>query len=220
MSKPFVIAIDGPAASGKGTLAKRLASHYGLFYLDTGLTYRAVASAMLAGQTSLSDEAAAVRIAEKLDLSKLDARQLASHAIGEAASKIAVLPGVRRALVAAQRRLAQQLPGAVLDGRDIGTVVCPDADIKLYIVADLHERARRRHRQIIATGASLSFDEVLAGLKQRDERDTSRRESPLKQAEDAHLLNTTKLSIDEAFEAACRLIDNKRTNCSGFAKGL
>lgn len=216
MIKPFVIAIDGPAASGKGTLAKKLAAHYGLLHLDTGLTYRAVAHSMLENNIDLADEAAAISIAEKLDFTKLDLALLASHAIGEAASKIAVLQGLRRTLVSAQRRMAEKLPGAVLDGRDIGTVVCPDATVKLYIVADVETRARRRYDEIIAAGTSASYNNVLADLKRRDERDMHRSQGPLKRAEDAYLLNTTKLSIEEAFEAASRLIDNKRTNCSGF----
>lgn len=216
MTKPFVIAIDGPAASGKGTLAKKLAAHYGLPHLDTGLTYRAVAHSMLENNIDLTDEAAAISIAKKLDFTKLDPKLLASHAIGEAASKVAVLPGLRRTLVSAQRRVAEKLPGAVLDGRDIGTVVCPDATVKLYIVADVETRARRRYDEITAAGTAASYTDVLTDLKRRDERDMHRSQGPLKAAADAYLLNTTKLSIEEAFEAASRLIDNKRTNCSGF----
>jgi len=216
MIKPFVIAVDGPAASGKGTLAKKLATHYGLPHLDTGLTYRAVAHAIRTGNISLTDEATAIRIAEKLDFAALDPALLGAHAIGEAASKVAVMPGVRHALVAAQRRMAEKLPGAVLDGRDIGTVVCPDADVKLYIVADAEERARRRYQEMITRGNSAAYNDVLAEIRQRDSRDMNRSEGPLRQAEDAHLLNTTKLSIEEAFEAACRLIDNRKVNCSGF----
>lgn len=216
MTEPFIIAIDGPAASGKGTLAKKLAARYGLAHFDTGLTYRAVADAMLACHMDLADEAAAVRLAQKLDFANLDAERLGRHAIGEAASKIAVLPGLRQALVAIQRRMAQKPPGAVIDGRDIGTVVCPHADVKLYITADVEERARRRFHQINAGANSAVYDYILADLQQRDRRDMSREESPLKRAQDAYLLNTTKLSIEEAFKAACRLIDNKRTGCSGF----
>jgi len=216
MTKPFVIAIDGPAASGKGTLAKKLAAHYGLPHLDTGLTYRAVAHSMLANNIDVTDEAAAISIAEKLDFLKLDIELLSAHTIGEAASEIAVLPGLRHALVTAQRQVAEELPGAVVDGRDIGTVVCPDANVKLYIVAEAEERARRRYNQIIIRENSITYDSILADIKRRDERDTNRKEGPLRQADDAYLLNTTKLSIEEAFEAARRLIDNKRTNCSGF----
>lgn len=209
-TRPFIIAIDGPAASGKGTLARLLAGHYHLPHLDTGLTYRAVAQAMIAAQIAPDDEAAAIEIAQRIDFSKLSPHILADHAIGEAASKIAVLPGLRKSLVEAQRRFAQTPPGAVLDGRDIGTVVCPDADIKLYIVADRAERARRRFSEIIAKGGSADYDEILADLTRRDERDMNRMQSPLKPADDAYLLDTTKLSIEAAFEAACQVIDQKK----------
>lgn len=208
---PLVIAIDGPAASGKGTLARKIAARYGLPYLDTGLTYRAVACAMLKQKLDMTDEAAAVKIAEKLDLSALDAAALSAHEIGEAASKIAVLPLLRHALVNAQHRFAANPAGAVLDGRDIGTVVCPDADIKLYIVADVEERAKRRYKEIVAKGGAAVYGDILADLQRRDARDMNRAASPLRPADDALLLNTTKLSIEEAFFAACKLIDAQKS---------
>ena len=143
-AEPLIIAIDGPAASGKGTLARRLAAHYGLRHLDTGLTYRAVAAALLEAGSDITDEAAAKAAAAALDLSALDRERLSAHGIGEAASKIAMLPVLRRQLVEKQRVFAADPPGAVLDGRDIGTVVCPDAVAKLYVTASPQVRARRR----------------------------------------------------------------------------
>ena len=203
----FVVAIDGPAASGKGTLARRLADEYGFHHLDTGLTYRAVAKALLDAHLPLDDEAQAVAIAEELDLSVLDRAVLSSHAIGEAASKVAVMSSVRVALVAAQRRFAQRLPGAVIDGRDIGTIVCPDAPVKLYVTASPRVRAKRRYAEMRAGGSADSLDEVLQYLQKRDARDMGRKDSPLKPAEDAHLLDTSEMDIEAAFRAAKTLID-------------
>ena len=205
--KPFIIAIDGPAASGKGTLARKLAAHYGLPYLDTGLTYRAVADALLEKHLPLNDEDIAVNIAGTLNLSSLDRNHLSEHKIGEAASKVAVMGRLRKTLVNLQRGFCENGKGGVLDGRDIGTVVCPDADIKLYIIASPEVRAERRYKEMIGKGEKADYTAILADLKQRDERDMNRTESPLKPAEDAHLLDTTKLSIEGAFNAACALID-------------
>ena len=193
---PFIVAIDGPAASGKGTLARRIAIHYGMPHLDTGLTYRAVAKALLDKGLPLDDEAVAAEAARDLDLREMDKAVLSAHTIGEAASKVAVMPKVRRALVEAQRNFANALPSSVLDGRDIGTVVCPDAAIKLFVTASPEVRAERRH------------EESLADLRKRDERDTNRIDSPLKPAEDAHLLDTSEMSIEAAFLAAKKLIDH------------
>lgn len=205
--KPFIIAIDGPAASGKGTLARKLAAHYGLPYLDTGLTYRAVADALLEKHLPLDDEDIAVNIAGTLDLSSLDRNHLSEHKIGEAASKVAVMGRLRKTLVNLQRGFCENGKGGVLDGRDIGTVVCPDANIKLYIIASPEVRAERRYKEMIGKGEKADYNTILADLKQRDERDMNRTESPLKPAEDAHLLDTTKLSIESAFNAACAIID-------------
>ncbi|WP_439530355.1 (d)CMP kinase [Pannonibacter sp.] len=208
----MIIAIDGPAASGKGTLARRLASHFGLRHLDTGLTYRAVAAALLANGLPLGDEAIAVDIAHRLDLGHMDRSVLSAHEIGEAASRMAVLPGLREELVRLQRAFAMVPPGAVLDGRDIGTVVCPDADVKLYITAAPEARARRRTAEILSQGKEADFVSVLEDLKRRDERDQTRAVAPLKQAADAHLLDTTEMDIETAFRAAVDIVTANRAS--------
>ncbi len=205
--KAFIIAIDGPAASGKGTLARNLAAHYGFHHLDTGLTYRAVAKALIDQGLPLDNEAIAARAAQELDLKGLDRTVLSAHDIGEAASKVAVMPEVRRALVEAQRKFAENLPGTVLDGRDIGTVVCPDAPVKLYITASAEVRAERRFNEMRAKNADADYNEVLDDLKRRDERDMNRVASPLKPASDAHLIDTSKMDIEAAFLEAKKLID-------------
>lgn len=202
-----VIAIDGPAAAGKGTLSRRIAEDYGFHHLDTGLTYRACAKALLDAGLPLDDEAVAAEMAAKVDLGGLDRSVLSAHAIGEAASKIAVMPSVRRALVEAQRAFSKRAPGTVLDGRDIGTVVCPDATVKLYVTASAEVRAKRRFDEIVAGGGEARFEDVLADVIKRDERDMNRADSPLKPADDAHLIDTTEMGIEAAFQAAKRLID-------------
>ncbi len=204
--KPFVIAIDGPAASGKGTLARRLAREFGYAHLDTGLTYRAVGHALLQNNLPLDDPSLAVKVAENLDLSNLDRSLLSAHEIGEAASVVAVIGGVRRALVEAQRRFATQLPGTILDGRDIGTVVCPDADVKFYVTASAGVRAGRRFEEIVNRGKQAIFDDILQDIRKRDERDQGREDSPLKPAEDAHLIDTSKMDIETAFQTAKAII--------------
>ncbi|MDH6264809.1 cytidylate kinase [Rhizobium sp. SG_E_25_P2] len=201
------IAIDGPAAAGKGTLSRKIADAYGFHHLDTGLTYRAVAKAMLDQGLALDDETQAAGAARRLDLSQLDRTVLSAHAIGEAASRIAVMPDMRRELVEAQRRFAHREPGAVLDGRDIGTVVCPDAEVKLYVTASPEVRAQRRLDEIRASGGSGDFKTVLADLIQRDARDMGRADSPLKPAADAHLIDTSEMGIEAAFQAAKAIID-------------
>ncbi len=203
----FVIAIDGPAGAGKGTMARRLADHFRLNLLDTGLTYRAVAHRMLEDGLPLDDEAAAVKAAGAVDLAALDREVLSQHAVGEAASKVAVIPAVRRALVEKQRAFARAAPGAVLDGRDIGTVVCPDADVKLYVTATAEVRARRRLAEIEARGGTADYARILADIERRDARDTEREDSPLRPAADAHLLDTSEMDIETAFQAARRLVD-------------
>ncbi len=207
MTRSFTIAIDGPAAAGKGTLSRLIAAHYGFHHLDTGLTYRAVAKALLDAGLPLDDEAVAERTALAIELAGLDRSALAQHQIGEAASRIAVMPAVRRALVAAQRRFATKDPGTVLDGRDIGTVVCPDAPVKLYVTASPEVRAKRRYDEIVAGGGAAVLEEVCADVRKRDERDMGRADSPLKPADDAHLLDTSEMSIDAAFRAARDIID-------------
>ncbi len=211
MTASFTIAIDGPAAAGKGTLSRLIAAHYGFHHLDTGLTYRATAKALLDAGLPLDDESVAETIARSLDLSGLDRATLARHEVGEAASRIAVMPAVRRALVEAQRRFAAKLPGTVLDGRDIGTVVCPNAPVKLYVTASPEVRAKRRFDEIVSGGGSAVFDEVCADVKKRDERDMGRADSPLRPAEDAHLLDTSEMSIEAAFQAARDIIDGALT---------
>ena len=200
--KALMIAIDGPAAGGKGTLARRLARHFGLRHLDTGLTYRAVADMLLSEGADLDDEDAALAAAGRLDFAKLDRDRLSTHGIGEAASRIAVMPRLRQVLVEKQRAFAQAFPGAVLDGRDIGTVVLPDAPAKLYVTASPEARARRRALELAGRGADISETEVLADLKRRDARDMARDSSPLRRAPDACLLDTTDLDIEAAFRAA------------------
>jgi cytidylate kinase len=203
----MIIAIDGPAAAGKGTLSRRIAEAYGFHHLDTGLTYRATAKALLDAGLPLDQEDVAEKMARRVELSGLDRDVLSSHEIGEAASKIAVMPSVRRALVEAQRSFSERKPGTVLDGRDIGTVVCPDAPVKLYVTASPEVRARRRYDEIIARGGVADFDAIFADVKKRDERDMGRADSPLKPAADAHLLDTSEMSIEAAFQAAKAIVD-------------
>jgi cytidylate kinase len=205
----LVIAIDGPAASGKGTLARRLASHFGLRHLDTGLTYRAVAERLLAAGARHDDEPAAVAAAEALDLATRDPARLAAHRIGEAASRVAVMPELRRALRERQRAFGAAPPGAVLDGRDIGTVVFPDASAKLYVTASPETRARRRALELAAAGNHIGEAEVLEDLKRRDARDMARTDSPLRPAADAYLLDTTDLDIEAAFRAAVDYVSRR-----------
>ncbi|MER2264510.1 (d)CMP kinase [Methylobacterium oxalidis] len=208
----MVIAIDGPAASGKGTLAKRLAEHYGLPHLDTGLLYRAVARSMLDAGLPLDDESAAARAAASLIADKLADPRLRERAMGEAASRISAVPAVRSALLAWQQRFAANAVGAVLDGRDIGTVVCPHARVKLFITASSEERARRRHRELTLRGEETTFVAILADIEARDARDASRATAPLRAAEDATVLDTTELDPDEAFAAAKQVVDGARAH--------
>ncbi|SEH89817.1 cytidylate kinase [Methylobacterium sp. 275MFSha3.1] len=207
---PLVIAIDGPAASGKGTLAKRLADHYGLPHLDTGLLYRAVALALIDAGLSLDDAAAAARAAQALDAGRLDDPRLRERAMGEAASRVSSVPEVRAGLLAWQRRFAADPQGAVLDGRDIGTVVCPEAAVKLFITASSEERARRRHRELAGRGEAATFAAILADIEARDARDASRSAAPLRMAEDAIRLDTTELDADAAFDEARDIVERTR----------
>ncbi|MFG1480065.1 (d)CMP kinase [Xanthobacter sp. V4C-4] len=204
----MIIAIDGPAASGKGTLARRLAAHFGLPHIDTGLLYRAVGAACLSADV-LGDDAAAARIAATLDLAALDADALRSAQVGEAASRVAAVPQVRAALLDLQRRFAAQPGGAVLDGRDIGTVICPDAPAKLFVTAAPEVRAERRYKELLRRGESVTYAEVLADIRKRDSRDSSRASAPLTKADDAVLLDTSGLGIEDAFQAALRLVEGQ-----------
>jgi cytidylate kinase len=207
MTGSFIIAIDGPAAAGKGTLSRRIAEQYGFHHLDTGLTYRATAKALIDAGLPLDDETVAEKMALEVELAGLDRDILSRHEIGEAASKIAVMPAVRRALVEAQRRFSEKLPGTVLDGRDIGTVVCPAAPVKLYVTASPEVRATRRYGEIISKGGVADFEAIFEDVKRRDDRDMNRADSPMKPAVDAHLLDTSEMSIEAAFQAAKSFID-------------
>ena len=206
----MIIAIDGPAASGKGTLGKQLAAHYGLRHLDTGLIYRAVAMALLDAGHSPDNRARAVAAAEAIDPARFPAPALKSQAVGAAASLVSAIPEVRKAVLAFQRSFGRTPPGAVLDGRDIGTVIFPDAEVKIFVTATPEVRAGRRTAELRATGAAVEPAEVLADIKRRDERDTTRAAAPLKAAPDAHLLDTTHLDIDAAFRAAIDIVEAVR----------
>lgn len=207
----MIIAIDGPAASGKGTIAKQIASVYGLHHLDTGLIYRAVAKALLDAGRSPENTEAALAAAIALDPAKFGEPALKTQKVTEAASVVAAIPEVRQALMNYQRAFATKSPGAVLDGRDIGTVIAPGADVKLFVVATPQVRAARRVLELRARGEDADENAVLADLLRRDERDSRRTAAPLKAAPDAHLLDTTHLSIDAAFRAAVDIIEAART---------
>jgi cytidylate kinase len=211
MLKPMIIAIDGPAASGKGTIAKQVAAIYGLPHLDTGLIYRAVAKAVLDAGYAPDNVEKAIDAAIALDPTQFDESALKAPAITEAASVVAAIPEVRQALMNYQRGFATKPPGAVLDGRDIGTVIAPGADVKIFVVATPEVRAARRTAEMRARGEPADEKEVLADLLRRDERDSRRTAAPLKAAPDAHLLDTTHLGIDAAFRAAVDIIEAVRT---------
>ncbi|MEO1659075.1 MAG: (d)CMP kinase [Pseudomonadota bacterium] len=207
MSKALVVAVDGPAASGKGTLSRRIARVYGIRYLDTGKLYRGVGWMMISQGFDPTDAVKAEEAARALDPETVDRSELRTHEAGRAASVVAAHPGVRAALLDFQRSFAAEPPGAVLDGRDIGTVICPDAPVKLFVTATVEERAKRRYKELQEQDPSLSLEAVVEQIKRRDERDQSRDAAPMKPAADAHLLDTTSLDIDAAFAAACRVID-------------
>ncbi|HVX91653.1 MAG TPA: (d)CMP kinase [Xanthobacteraceae bacterium] len=206
----MIIAIDGPAASGKGTLGKQLAAHYGLRHLDTGLLYRAVAKAVLDAGKSAADENAALAAALTLDPAGFDEIALKAPAVGEAASIVSAIPQVRAALLAFQREFAAAPPGAVLDGRDIGTVICPDADVKIYVTAAPEVRARRRALEFAKAGKPMDEAAVLADIRARDDRDMNRAAAPLKQARDAHLLDTSEMDISTVIRAAIDIVEATR----------
>lgn len=211
MTRPLIIAVDGPAASGKGTIAARLARTFGLPFLDTGLLYRAVGIGVLDAGGSLDDAAAAEAVARALKAESLqDADRLTSGDAGEAASRVAGYPGVRAALLEFQRAFAAQPGGAVLDGRDIGTVIAPDAPAKLFITATPEVRARRRWKQLTGRGDVIAYEGMLADIMRRDERDAGRGAAPMVQAQDAVLLDTTDMDIETAFDAARRIVEAAR----------
>ena len=199
----FTIAIDGPAAAGKGTLARALASHYGMAYLDTGLLYRAVGAGVLAGGE-------AVAVAQALDPSDLENDALRTQTVAEAASQVAAIPQVRAALVAFQRQFARRDGGAVLDGRDIGTVICPEAEAKLFVTASPETRAERRYLEMTAKGAEADRAAILEEVMARDARDTGRTDAPLRAADDATTIDTSDLTAAEALARAIALVDARR----------
>jgi len=209
----IVVAVDGPAASGKGTLARRLATQFDFAYLDTGKLYRAVGLKVLRTGGDPEDEDAAEAAARALDVTELDDPALSGDDAASAASKVAAQDAVRAALLDFQRTFAATPPegkaGAILDGRDIGTVICPDATAKLYITADVGVRADRRHKELLNRGEASIYPRVLDDLKARDERDMNRATAPLRPADDADVLDTTELDADEAFQAALRLVGER-----------
>jgi cytidylate kinase len=206
----MIITIDGPAASGKGTIARRVAGHYRLPHLDTGLLYRAVALRLLDRGQALDDVAAAVAAARELRIGSLDAERLRERSIGEAASRVAIFPEVRAALLKLQKDFAHRPEGAVLDGRDTGTVIAPEADVKIFVTASAEVRANRRFRELAATGEKRTLEAVLAAIRERDRRDSERAIAPLKPAPDATLLDTTELDIEAAFRAALSIVEVAR----------
>lgn len=206
----MIITIDGPAASGKGTIARRVAGHYKLPHLDTGLLYRGVAVRLLDRGHALDDVKAAIAAARELDIASLDAERLRERSIGEAASRVAVFPEVRAALLTLQKDFAHRPEGAVLDGRDTGTVIAPEADVKIFVTASAEMRAERRFRELTAKGEKMTLEAVLAAIRERDRRDSERAIAPLKAAPDAVLLDTTDLDIEAAFRAALSIVEVAR----------
>jgi cytidylate kinase len=206
----MIIAIDGPAASGKGTLARRLAAHYNLPHLDTGLLYRATAALLIDQGRSLIDTDAAVAAARGLALVDFDEARLRGREMGEAASIVAAIPAVRAALIEAQRQFARRPDGAVLDGRDIGTVICPEAEVKIFVTASPAARAQRRALELAARGERADYPAILAEIQRRDARDSGRDAAPLKAAEDAAILDTTLLNVEAAFDAARNIVEMRR----------
>jgi cytidylate kinase len=216
--KPFVIALDGPAAAGKGTLAKRLAAHFNLAYLDTGSLYRAVGLSVLRQGKDPTDPVAATEAAKSLPADLLQDPDLRSAAAGDASSKVAAIPGVRAALFDWQRRFAADpqpagdgslRSGSVLDGRDIGTVICPDAEVKIFVTASPEARANRRLKELQARGEKAIYARVLEDIVARDARDTARADAPMKAAEDAVHLDTSDLDIDQVFAKAKAIVDER-----------
>lgn len=202
----MIVTIDGPAASGKGTLARRLADHLKIPHLDTGLLYRCVAEHLLAEGHALDDAAAALQAARSVRLTGLDRERLSRAGLGEAASRIAAIPEVRAALLKLQQDFARQPGGAVLDGRDTGTVIAPEAEVKIFVTASPEVRAGRRHRELAAQGDPIAYEQVLSDIRRRDERDAGRAAAPLKPAPDAVLLDTTALDIEAAFREVLNIV--------------
>lgn len=209
-SRPLVIAVDGPAASGKGTLAKKIADALGLEYLDTGAIYRAVGLKVIRQGIAMDNEAAIIKIAASLTPSDLTDDGLYAEGVGMVASIVSAIPEVRQVLFSMQRDIAQGSKGAVLDGRDIGTVICPDADFKFYITANIEARAERRYKQLQNQGKSTIYKDVLEDLQKRDDRDSSRAVAPMMQAEDAIHIDTTDMDAHEVLQKVLAIIRNSR----------
>ena len=210
----LIVAIDGPAASGKGTIAKKLAEYFNLSYLDTGILYRAVALQLLTKGMNEKDSQSAEKVARQVSIASIDHTGIRTQAVSDLASKIAAIPGVRQELLDRQRRFAQNpdpgKDGAILDGRDIGTVVCPHADFKIFIIADLEIRAKRRWKELLQSDPTVIYCEVLEEMRSRDERDTNRKDAPLVVTSDSIVINTSNMSIDVSFEAAKNWILSRR----------
>lgn len=210
----MIIAIDGPAASGKGTLSRRLAEALGFAHLDTGKLYRAVGFAVLQAGGDPADPEAAEKAARALDASQLSNPELTLDHVADAASKVAAIPGVRKALLDFQRSFAKEPPGkakgAVLDGRDIGTVICPDAPVKFFVTADVEIRAQRRHKELLDRGEASIYARVLEELQARDERDRNRADAPMRAADDAVTLDTSAMTPDAVLDEALRIVEEKR----------
>lgn len=217
MNASFVIALDGPAASGKGTLARKISAHYAFAYLDTGTLYRGVAWTMLEAGADPADEARAAQTAQRYDHAVVDGADIRTRAVSAASSVVAKNPDVRAALLDYQRRFAKAPPGgvagAILDGRDIGTIVCPEASVKFYVTANATVRAHRRWLELVEARPELTESAVYEDLLERDARDAGRADAPMTRADDAELLDTTHLSIDAAFAAARRVIDGALQRC-------
>ena len=206
----MIIAVDGPLASGKGTIARALSAHFGLPYLDTGTLYRATGVAVQDAGISTDDAEACAGIARSLNISAIDENRIRTAEAGAMASRVASIQQVRQALFELQRGFAGQPGGAILDGRDIGTVICPDADVKIYVTADAETRARRRWSELTAKGETLSFEQMLEQTRERDRRDTERADAPMRPADDATLLDTSSLSIDAAVATAIRIVEKRQ----------
>ena len=210
----MIVAIDGPAASGKGTIAKKLAEYFNLSYLDTGILYRAVALQLLTKGMNEKDSQSAEKVARQVSIASIDHTGIRTQAVSDLASKIAAIPGVRQELLDRQRRFAQNpdpgKDGAILDGRDIGTVVCPHADFKIFIIADLEIRAKRRWKELLQSDPTVIYCEVLEEMRFRDERDTNRKDAPLVFTSDAKVIDTSNKSIDVSFNEAKNWILSRR----------
>ena len=210
----MIVAIDGPAASGKGTIAKKLAEYFNLSYLDTGILYRAVALQLLTKGMNEKDSQSAKKVARQVSIASIDHTGIRTQAVSDLASKIAAIPGVRQELLDRQRRFAQNpdpgKDGAILDGRDIGTVVCPHADFKIFIIADLEIRAKRRWKELLQSDPTVIYCEVLEEMRSRDERDTNRKDAPLAVTSGALVIDTSNNSIDVSFNEAKNWIMSRR----------